>query len=93
MICSTSDLPKGCRKNCRKEIRIMIQDLFPPLTRVNRIVPKRTFIDKLGANARMKEHFTSDVKCLKETYLHKVKMIYIDPPYNTGNDFVYEDDF
>ena len=32
-------------------------------------------------------------KCLKETYLHKVKMIYIDPPYNTGNDFVYEDDF
>ena len=33
------------------------------------------------------------LKLLKETYLHKVKMIYIDPPYNTGNDFVYEDDF
>ena len=33
------------------------------------------------------------LKCLKETYLGKVKMIYIDPPYNTGNDFVYEDDF
>ena len=33
------------------------------------------------------------LKCLKETYLHKVKMIYIDPPYNTGSDFVYEDDF
>lgn len=33
------------------------------------------------------------LKCLKETYLHKVKMIYIDPPYNTGNDFVYNDDF
>lgn len=33
------------------------------------------------------------LKCLKETYLHKMKMIYIDPPYNTGNDFVYEDDF
>ena len=33
------------------------------------------------------------LKCLKETYLHKAKMIYIDPPYNTGNDFVYEDDF
>ena len=33
------------------------------------------------------------LKCLKETYLHKVKMIYIDPPYNTGNDFVYKDDF
>lgn len=33
------------------------------------------------------------LKCLKETYLHKVKMIYIDPPYNTGKDFVYEDKF
>lgn len=33
------------------------------------------------------------LKCLKETYLGKVKMIYIDPPYNTGNDFVYGDDF
>ena len=33
------------------------------------------------------------LKCLKETYMGKVKMIYIDPPYNTGNDFVYEDDF
>ncbi len=33
------------------------------------------------------------LKCLKETYLHKVKMIYIDPPYNTGNDFVYKDSF
>ena len=33
------------------------------------------------------------LKCLKETYLGKVKMIYIDPPYNTGNDFVFEDDF
>ena len=32
------------------------------------------------------------LKCLKETYLHKVKIIYIDPPYNTGNDFVYNDD-
>lgn len=33
------------------------------------------------------------LKLLHETYLGKVKMIYIDPPYNTGNDFVYEDDF
>ena len=33
------------------------------------------------------------LKCLKETYSGKVKMIYIDPPYNTGNDFVYEDNF
>ena len=33
------------------------------------------------------------LKLLQETYLNKVKLIYIDPPYNTGNDFIYEDDF
>lgn len=33
------------------------------------------------------------LKLLQETYLGKVKMIYIDPPYNTGNDFIYEDNF
>jgi len=33
------------------------------------------------------------LKLLQETYLNQVKMIYIDPPYNTGNDFIYPDDF
>ena len=33
------------------------------------------------------------LKLLQESYLGKVKMIYIDPPYNTGNDFIYNDDF
>lgn len=33
------------------------------------------------------------LKLLEETYLGKVKLIYIDPPYNTGNDFIYDDDF
>ena len=33
------------------------------------------------------------LKLLQETYLNTVKLIYIDPPYNTGNDFIYEDDF
>lgn len=33
------------------------------------------------------------LKLLRETYLSKIKMIYIDPPYNTGNDFIYSDDF
>jgi adenine-specific DNA-methyltransferase len=33
------------------------------------------------------------LKLLQETYLNKVKMIYIDPPYNTGSDFIYDDDF
>ena len=33
------------------------------------------------------------LKLLQKSYHRKIKMIYIDPPYNTGNDFVYEDDF
>ena len=33
------------------------------------------------------------LKLLRESYLGKIKMIYIDPPYNTGNDFIYKDDF
>ncbi|MDQ7761482.1 MULTISPECIES: site-specific DNA-methyltransferase [Xanthomonas] len=33
------------------------------------------------------------LKLLQETYLGRIKMIYIDPPYNTGSDFIYEDDF
>ena len=33
------------------------------------------------------------LKILQESYLNKIKMIYIDPPYNTGKDFVYKDDF
>lgn len=33
------------------------------------------------------------LKLLRETYLNRIKMIYIDPPYNTGKDFIYEDDF
>ena len=33
------------------------------------------------------------LKLLQESYLNKVKLIYIDPPYNTGNDFIYRDDF
>lgn len=33
------------------------------------------------------------LKLLQESYLNRVKMIYIDPPYNTGNDFIYDDDF
>ena len=33
------------------------------------------------------------LKLLRETYLNKIKLIYIDPPYNTGNDFIYKDDY
>ena len=33
------------------------------------------------------------LKLLQTAYFNRIKVIYIDPPYNTGNDFVYEDDF
>lgn len=33
------------------------------------------------------------LKLLRNSYYNKIKMIYIDPPYNTGNDFIYKDDF
>ena len=33
------------------------------------------------------------LKILQKSYAGKIKMIYIDPPYNTGNDFIYHDDF
>jgi adenine-specific DNA-methyltransferase len=39
------------------------------------------------------DNLDAPLKLLQETYLGKVKMIYIDPPYNTGNDFIYDDDF
>jgi adenine-specific DNA-methyltransferase len=51
---------------------------------VNFDITKNVFIEGDNLDA---------LKLLQETYLNKVKMIYIDPPYNTGNDFVYEDDF
>jgi len=51
---------------------------------VNFDTTKNIFIDGDNLDA---------LKLLQETYLGKIKMVYIDPPYNTGNDFVYADDF
>ena len=54
-------------------------------------------MEKLGGVDSQNIYIEGDnldaLKLLQETYLGKVKMIYIDPPYNTGNDFIYEDDF
>lgn len=75
-----------------------IQSLFPDCVtetideRTGELVRKVDF-EKLQQNLYIEGDNLDVLKCLKETYLHKVKMIYIDPPYNTGNDFVYEDDF
>jgi adenine-specific DNA-methyltransferase len=48
------------------------------------IPPRTSFIEGDNLDA---------LKLSAGNYLGKVKMIYIDPPYNTGNDFIYEDDF
>jgi adenine-specific DNA-methyltransferase len=48
------------------------------------LIPENLFIEGDNLDA---------LKMLQETYLGKVKVIYIDPPYNTGKDFIYEDDF
>lgn len=64
-----------------------------PTTNVLRPMPERSvnFFDT--KNVYIEGDNLEALKILRETYLGKIKMIYIDPPYNTGNDFVYRDDF
>ncbi|WP_295430434.1 site-specific DNA-methyltransferase [uncultured Prevotella sp.] len=64
-----------------------------PISATLRPCPEESVNFDTTQNLYMEGDNLDVLKCLKETYLHKVKMIYIDPPYNTGNDFVYEDDF
>ena len=59
--------------------------LRPSAKRVSTSTQRRTSLSKVTTSMRL--------KLLQETYLGKIKLIYIDPPYNTGNDFIYEDDF
>ena len=54
---------------------------------------KRVWTSSTTKNLFIEGDNLDALKLLQETYLGKVKMIYIDPPYNTGNDFIYEDDF
>lgn len=64
-----------------------------PTTNTLRPLPEKSVDFDHTNNIYIEGDNLEALKILRETYLGKVKMIYIDPPYNTGNDFVYEDDF
>ncbi|MDD3473863.1 MAG: site-specific DNA-methyltransferase, partial [Syntrophaceae bacterium] len=64
-----------------------------PIAKTLRPYPKESLNFDTTQNLFIEGDNLDALKLLQETYLGKVKMIYIDPPYNTGNDFVYEDDF
>ena len=64
-----------------------------PIAKTLRPVPSESVDFESTKNLFIEGDNLDALKLLQETYLGKVKMIYIDPPYNTGNDFVYKDDF
>lgn len=64
-----------------------------PIAKTLRPSPKESLNFDTTQNLFIEGDNLDALKLLQETYLGKIKMIYIDPPYNTGNDFVYEDDF
>jgi len=64
-----------------------------PIAKTLRPCPKESVDFETTKNLFIEGDNLDALKLLQETYLGKVKMIYIDPPYNTGNDFVYDDNF
>lgn len=64
-----------------------------PTTNTLRPLPEKSVDFDHTKNIYIEGDNLEALKILRETYLGKVRMIYIDPPYNTGNDFVFEDDF
>jgi len=64
-----------------------------PIAKTLRPCPEESVDFDITKNLFIEGDNLDALKLLQETYLGKVKMIYIDPPYNTGNDFIYEDDF
>lgn len=64
-----------------------------PISKTLRPVPERSVEWESTRNIYIEGDNLDALKLLQKSYLGKVKMIYIDPPYNTGNDFVYHDDF
>lgn len=68
-------------------------EAFMPVTKTLRPCPEESVDWDNTKNLYIEGDNLDALKLLQEEYLNKVKMIYIDPPYNTGNDFVYRDDF
>lgn len=64
-----------------------------PVAKTVRPYPKDSVSFEGASNIFIEGDNLDALKLLQETYLGKVKLIYIDPPYNTGNDFIYSDDF
>ncbi len=64
-----------------------------PIRKTLRPCPEESFNWGTTENLYIEGDNLEVLKLLQESYLGKVKMIYIDPPYNTGNDFIYNDDF
>lgn len=64
-----------------------------PTTKTLRPVPEESVNFDTTENLYIEGDNLEVLKLLQESYLGKIKMIYIDPPYNTGNDFVYKDNF
>jgi len=64
-----------------------------PIAKTLRPVPAESVDFDTTQNLFIEGDNLDVLKVVQESYLEKVRLIYIDPPYNTGNDFVYEDDF
>ena len=64
-----------------------------PIAKTLRPIPEESIDFDTTRNLFIEGDNLDALKMLQETYLGRVKMIYIDPPYNTGSDFIYEDDF
>ena len=73
--------------------RAALQEAAKPIRKTLRPCPEESVDWENTKNLYIEGDNLEVLKLLQNSYMSKVKMIYIDPPYNTGNDFVYQDDF
>ena len=73
--------------------RAALQEAAKPIRKTLRPCPEESVDWENTKNLYIEGDNLEVLKVLQNSYMGKVKMIYIDPPYNTGNDFVYQDDF
>lgn len=73
--------------------RAALQEAVAPINKTLRPCPEESVDWDKTQNLYIEGNNLEVLKLLQNSYMGKVKMIYIDPPYNTGNDFVYHDDF
>ena len=73
--------------------RAALQEAAKPIRKTLRPCPQESVDWENTKNLYIEGDNLEVLKLLQNSYMGKVKMIYIDPPYNTGNDFIYQDDF